>query len=91
MFSGELEKGIGVSFIDAGPNRSNPALFRESPFSIGSSQFSPDGRWVAFSSTESGRNEIYVAPVSGPGGKATVSTTGASSPRGVVMERKSII
>ena len=44
-------------------------------------QFSPDGRWVAYSSTESGRTEIYVAPFPGPGGKWQISTAGGSSPR----------
>ena len=32
-------------------------------------QFSPDGKWIAYSSPESGRVEIYVAPVSGQGGR----------------------
>lgn len=43
--------------------------------------FSPDGRWVAYPSTESGRAEIYVAPFPGPGGKWKVSQNGGISPR----------
>jgi Tol biopolymer transport system component len=35
--------------------------------------FSPDGRWIAFTSDESGKEEIYVAPFPGPGGKWQVS------------------
>ncbi len=46
-----------------------------------SGQFSPDGRWVAYSSTESGRTEIYVAPFPGPGGKWQISTAGGTAPR----------
>jgi len=38
--------------------------------------FSPDGKWVAHSSDESGRAEIYVVPFPGPGGKWQISTTG---------------
>ena len=44
-------------------------------------QFSPDGRWVAYQSNESGRFEIYVRPFPGPGGRATVSTSGGIHPR----------
>lgn len=38
--------------------------------------FSPDGKWVAYSSDESGRAEIYVVPFPGPGGKWQISTAG---------------
>jgi len=41
----------------------------------------PDGRWVAYQSDESGRNEIYVAAFPGPGGKHQISTGGGSYPR----------
>ena len=44
-------------------------------------QFSPDGRWVVYSSSESGRSEIYVAPFPGPGGKWQISSDGGSAPR----------
>ena len=44
-------------------------------------QFSPDGRWVAYRSTESGRGEIYVVPFPGPGGKRQISTAGGVFPR----------
>jgi Tol biopolymer transport system component len=30
-------------------------------------EFSPDGRWIAYESNESGREEVYVAPFPGPG------------------------
>jgi eukaryotic-like serine/threonine-protein kinase len=38
--------------------------------------FSPDGRWLAYQSNESGRFEIYVRPYPGPGGRELVSTNG---------------
>jgi serine/threonine-protein kinase len=44
-------------------------------------QFSPDGKWVACESDETGRNEIYVVPYPGPGGKSQVSTDGGTQPR----------
>jgi serine/threonine-protein kinase len=42
--------------------------------------FSPDGRWVAYSSDESGRDEVYVRPFPGPGGRIQVSTDGGTEP-----------
>jgi eukaryotic-like serine/threonine-protein kinase len=42
--------------------------------------FSPDGKWVAYVSDESGRGEIYVVPFPGPGGKWQVSTGGGGQP-----------
>jgi Tol biopolymer transport system component len=44
-------------------------------------QFSPDGRWVAYTSDESKVREVYVAPYPGPGGKRQVSSGGASHVR----------
>jgi len=43
-------------------------------------QFSPDGRWLAYVSNETGRAEVYVQPFPGPGGKVAVSTEGGSDP-----------
>ena len=44
-------------------------------------RFSPDGRWVAYNSEESGRSEIYVAPVSRIAEKRQLSPNGGSLPR----------
>jgi Tol biopolymer transport system component len=37
-------------------------------------QFSPDGRWVAYTSAEAGTPDVYVRPFPGPGGKWKIST-----------------
>ncbi len=59
-----------------------PFPFVESPaFAELRSQFSPDGRWVAYASNESGRFEVYLKPFPGPGGKFLVSTAGGHDPR----------
>ena len=42
--------------------------------------FSPDGRWLAYASAETGTSQIYVRPFPGPGGKVPVSTGGGSFP-----------
>jgi serine/threonine-protein kinase len=44
-------------------------------------RISPDGRWLAYTSNESGRDEIYVIPFLGTGGKWQVTTTGGHSSR----------
>jgi Tol biopolymer transport system component len=43
-------------------------------------RFSPDGRWLAYISNESGRWEIYVQSYPGPGGKWQISTEGGTEP-----------
>ena len=45
-------------------------------FSETGAVFSPDGHWVAYRSTESGRREIYVQPYPPTGGKWQISTEG---------------
>ncbi len=55
--------------------------FRSSAFSDTSGAFSPDGRWIAYFSNESGRFEIYVQPFPGPGGRWQVSNAGGETPR----------
>jgi eukaryotic-like serine/threonine-protein kinase len=54
--------------------------FLRTPFTEGAPQFSPDGRWLAYVSDESGRFEIYVQPYPGPGGKWQISTEGGTEP-----------
>jgi dipeptidyl aminopeptidase/acylaminoacyl peptidase len=44
-------------------------------------QFSPDGRWVAYVSNETERDEVYIRLFPGPGGKWQVSTNGGVDPR----------
>jgi len=50
--------------------------FLTTPFTEGRGKFSPDGRWIAYTSDESGRNEIYVKGFSGGGFKMQVSNKG---------------
>jgi Tol biopolymer transport system component len=54
--------------------------FIQTPFIEHSAKFSPDGRWLAYLSNESGRAEVYVQPFPGPGGKWKISTEGGSAP-----------
>jgi Tol biopolymer transport system component len=63
------------------PADAKPQPFLDSRFRRMILQFSPDGKWVAYQSNETGRFEIYVVPYPGPGGKSQVSTDGGTQPR----------
>jgi eukaryotic-like serine/threonine-protein kinase len=54
--------------------------FLRTRFNETAPRFSPDGRWLAYISDESGRFEIYVQPYPGPGGKWQISTDGGMDP-----------
>jgi dipeptidyl aminopeptidase/acylaminoacyl peptidase len=53
----------------------------QTPFDETAGQFSPDGRWIAYESNESGPVEVYVQPFPELGDKWQVSTAGGSQPR----------
>jgi serine/threonine-protein kinase len=57
-----------------------PQPFLRTAANEGGPLFSPDGRWLAYVSDEIGRNEIYVRPFPGPGGKMQISTEGGREP-----------
>ena len=57
--------------------------FKQTPAAERQGTLSPDGRWMAYASNESGRSEVYVEPVPGPGGRWQISTNGGEQPRWV--------
>ena len=81
-----LKTAIDLWVLPLQGNR-QPALLLGTPFNEGQGSFSPDGRWIAYLSNESGRPEVYVRPfvagTSGPpslgAGKWQVSKDGAST------------
>jgi len=58
-----------------------PVSFLRTPFDESHGQVSPDGRWIAYTSNESGQYEVYVRPFPAGDGKWQVSTRGGSDPR----------
>jgi hypothetical protein len=53
----------------------------ESPANERSAMFSPDGKWIAYVSDESGRDEVYVRPFPGTaGGRRRISSNGGREP-----------
>ena len=72
----EADPGPGVPGVRLG----KAELFLGTPFIEVHPAFSPDGRWLAYSSNESGTQEVYVRPFPGPGGRWQVSTGGGRLP-----------
>src|SRR5439155_24574460 len=78
---------IFTALIESDPGRDTlgvrlgkPELFLGTPFDEGYSAFSPDGRWLAYQSNESGTAEVYVRPFPGPGGRWQISKGGGLYP-----------
>jgi len=53
-----------------------PRLILQTNFDNWGAVFSPNARWIAYTSNESRRSEVYVRPYPGPGGKWQISTEG---------------
>ena len=53
----------------------------QAKWTIRNAQFSPDGRWIAYASNETGTMEIYVSPFPSVNGKWQVSTGGGQEPK----------
>jgi Tol biopolymer transport system component/predicted Ser/Thr protein kinase len=77
---GDLSPGSGqISSAASGQVRKAQPFLR-TPFNESVPRLSPDGRWLAYISDESGRYEIYLQPYPGPGGKSQISTDGGTEP-----------
>jgi serine/threonine-protein kinase len=82
--AGDPFTGMEVSTATLDGTADHPLLGRMEPFLRASGfpmpAFSPDGHWLAYSSGETGTEEIYVQPYPGPGGKVAISTGGGRLP-----------
>jgi hypothetical protein len=58
-----------------------PIPFLQTEFDELEGQFSPTGRWIAYSSNETGKSEVYVRSFSASGGKWQISTNGGTQPK----------
>jgi serine/threonine protein kinase len=61
-----------------GKNEPIPVL--STPYEEGSGRFAPDGKWIAYTSDESGRDEVYVRPFLAGGDKIPISIGGGEEP-----------
>jgi len=73
--------GAGASFQYLALPELKTALFLKAPSVLKNGQFSPDGKWVAYASNETGKWEIYVTSFPEPRGKWQVSVGGGEQPR----------
>jgi len=79
--SGTVGEGNGIDLWLLPLSGDKPFPLLSSPGDQQFAQFSPDGRWVAYSSSETGRPEIYVVPFPATGSKWQISTNGGTRPR----------
>ena len=61
--------------------KGDPVSLAQTPSYEAGARFSPDGRWVAFVSNESGAREIYLMPADGSGERIRISSGGGGMPR----------
>jgi Tol biopolymer transport system component/predicted Ser/Thr protein kinase len=87
--------GKYLAYVEANPNTTSnndiwilpmtgdrkPRPLLATPFDDENPRFSPDGRWMAYVSDESGRKAVYVAPFPVPNGKWQVSAAGGEEPK----------
>jgi serine/threonine-protein kinase len=69
---------IWIAPVDT-PSAARPLL--RTRFNEQSASISPDGRWLAYQSNETGANAIYVRPLTEPGGRVMVSVAGGTAPQ----------
>jgi eukaryotic-like serine/threonine-protein kinase len=70
--------GYDLWTLGLGDRKAQP--FLRTQFNESVPQFSPDGNWLAYTSNETGRWEVYVQPYPSSGGKWQISTEGGTEP-----------
>ena len=80
-----LRREAGTSGLFAVGGNAKPFPVTQTSYDEMSSQFSPDGHWIAFESNESGRNEIYVQPFPNPATKRSCRPAAGCSRTGGPM------
>jgi eukaryotic-like serine/threonine-protein kinase len=81
LFHQQTEAGywdVGVMPLDGG---GTPRWLMVAPYSECCATLSPDGRWMAYASNETGRSEVYVRRFQADGERQAISTNGGFQPR----------
>ena len=76
--AGSLDRDVGMLRLDDG---SEPVLILDSDFAEHSGQLSPDDRWLAYVSDESGEEEVYLRRFPDLRGRRQVSVAGGNEPK----------
>jgi eukaryotic-like serine/threonine-protein kinase len=74
-----VRKGNELWYLSCADRVAKPLL--QAKWTVQNAQFSPDGRWMAYASNETGNTEIYVSPFPNANGKWQVSSAGGQEPR----------
>jgi len=72
--------GLDLWVLELGSDRA-AFLFEDTPFHESQAQISPDGNWIAYTSNETGRDEVYMQSFPVAGRKRQLSTNGGAMPR----------
>ena len=77
------ETGVDLWYLERDEDSGGwePRAFLQTPFAESGARFSPDVRYVAYVSDETGQDEVYVRSFPGAGRKSTVSPSGGGQPR----------
>jgi serine/threonine-protein kinase len=71
----------GADILQASPHPDSASVAIVETLSVDTNPaISPDGRWLAYRSDQEGQPEVYVRPLTGPGGRIKVSVDGGSQP-----------
>ena len=86
----DIGKGTQLALVDVGKGNTNVCIydfpsksitpFKATQYNELYPSFSPDGRWLVYTSDQEGRFEVYVSPSSGPGRAVKVSRGGGMEP-----------
>ena len=74
----QLRSDFDIWVLSLGESTPEPLI--QTPFRESIPAVSPDGRWIAYYSDESGQREVYVQPFPDLDGKYPISTAGGTSP-----------
>ena len=74
----------------AGLRAGKPEVFLQTPANERYPSFSPDGRWMAYASDESGTFQVYVRAFPDKGGKWQISNSGGTYPDVVAQRARAV-
>jgi Tol biopolymer transport system component/predicted Ser/Thr protein kinase len=82
LLYGVLGANLDLWVVHPAAGERKPVRYLASQFNKSQARFSPDGRFIAYTSNESGKNEVYVQPFpEASGGKSLVSQDGGNQPQ----------
>ena len=76
-----VENGFDLAILHVDNGELVPFVEGAGNYTPFMASFAPDGKWIAYSSDESGRNEVYIESFPDRGKRTRVSTRGGTYPR----------